>query len=492
MNVRQLTLGVLLAGFDGATPAEVPDWLDELIRQGLAGVTLFGRNVVVEHPVEALGALTAQLRRRNPRLLVAIDEEGGDVTRMDRAVGSAFLGARSLGVIDDPEATRQSATLQAVRLAEVGVNVNFAPVADVDSEPDSPIVGSRSFSSDPARVGRHVAAAILGHLTLGVAPTAKHFPGHGATREDSHLVLPRVDADLETLQARELVPFRSAIAADVPLIMTGHLLVPALDPERPATLSRAVVTGLLRERLGFHGVVVSDGLDMHAISRGVGQPEGVVQALLAGVDLICIGGDSTDADVVEQIVERVAGAVRTGRLPLARLEEAHGRVAALARRFMPWTGDHGVLDPARLQAVAKRSLDVVGEFPLARIGAVVELHTQPSMVAGEVAWGMARPLRTRRPEVPVFVVRRDEELPRLPDGAVVVSVRDLHLEPWQADVVALLRDRGVDVVVVDHGGSADPTVLGDHAVVARDSSAIAARAVAEVLLGAGREPGSAT
>ena len=320
-TVRRLVLGTLLAGFEGTAATGAPSWLVDLLGQGLAGVTVFGRNVTQPQPDGDLAKLASGLRHGRPDLLVAIDEEGGDVTRLDADTGSFFLGQASLGGVDDDGATRRSSALLAARLAGAGVNLNFAPVADVASEPDSPIVGSRSFSSDPATVAKHVAASVAGHLDSGVAPTAKHFPGHGGTSQDSHLVVPVVDVGLDTLWDRELPPFLAAISAGVPVIMTAHVVFPALDPHHPATLSRLILTTLLRERLGFEGVVVTDGLDMHAMSETVGRPEAVISSLMAGADLMCIGGDSVTPEVVEDIVGAVEEAVSSSRLPLARLRE---------------------------------------------------------------------------------------------------------------------------------------------------------------------------
>lgn len=445
-------------------------------------MTLFGRNIVPVDTVARLSELVSHIRRASPDLLVAIDEEGGDVTRLDRARGSAFLGARSLGEIDDVRITRRSSGLLASRLVDAGVNLNFAPVADVDSEPDSPIVGSRAFSTDPARAARHVAAAVEGQLAAGIACTAKHFPGHGSTTDDSHLVVPTVSADLATLHARELVPFRAAIAAGVPVIMTGHLVVPALDPDAIATMSHAVLTGLLREELAFTGVVVTDGLDMHAVSRTIGHAEAVVRALLAGADLMCIGGDSVDPDVVEDIVAAVLSAVEAGRLPVERLVEANGRVAALAEGFRHRAGDHHERAIAELLPAARASLRIVGDLPTAAPASVVELHTAPTLVAGEVGWGMGRPLRQSLPGLAVFEVRDGDPQPVLPPGPVVVSTKDSHLHPWQARFLAELRSGHADVVVVDHEGSAGAEVLGERAIVAHDSSAIAAMAATRELL----------
>ncbi|MDO5736986.1 MAG: glycoside hydrolase family 3 N-terminal domain-containing protein, partial [Propionibacteriaceae bacterium] len=462
MSVRRLALGTLLVGFEGTHGTGVPYWLLDMLGNGVAGVTIFGRNITASDPVGGLAGLARGLRHGRPDLLVAIDEEGGDVTRLDTETGSMFLGQSSLGAVDDVNVTRRSSASLAARLASAGVNLNFAPVADVASNAASPIVGSRSFSADPVRVARHVAAAVRGHLDSGVAATAKHFPGHGATADDSHLVVPTVDVDLATLRKRELPPFAAAVDAGVPVVMTGHLLVPSLDPDAPATMSPRIIDGLLRTEMGFEGVVVTDGLDMHAITGTVGRPEAVVRALLAGVDLMCIGGDSVTAEVVEDIVVAVEEAVAKGRLPRARLVQAAGRVSALAERFAHDSSTRGrVSDPPMLEE-ARASLRVVGDPFVGKASTVVELRNEPSIVAGEVAFGMGQPLRAISESVRVVQLERDAPLPELGEGDVVVSVRDCHLHPWQVEAVAALRRAHPDLVVVDHGGSAPPEVLGDR------------------------------
>ncbi len=489
MTVRRMALGVLLVSFEGTNATGVPYWVLDMLGQGVAGVTIFGRNITPKDPVVNLAGLARGLRHGRPDLLIAIDEEGGDVTRLDTRTGSMFLGQGSLGAVDDVAETRRSSAFLAARLASAGVNLNFAPVADVASNVNSPIVGSRSFSSDPQCVARHVSAAVAGHVESGVAPTAKHFPGHGATAEDSHLVVPVVEADLETLWKRELPPFQAAIAAGVPVVMTGHLMVPALDEESPATMSPRIINGLLRHELGFDGVVVSDGLDMHAISRTVGRAEAVVRALLAGVDLMCIGGDSVSPEVVEDIVAAIEDAVDSGRLDAARLFEAQDRVATLASRWM-----HACPTGSRLQwppmlDVARSSLRVVGDPSVQGTATVVELHNEPSMVAGKVAFGMGRPLRDRSAAARVIHLERGTPMPELSPGGLVVSVRDCHLHPWQVEAVASLRRSHPALIVVDHGGSASAEVLGTRAIVAQDASAIAASAAADVLQGV---PGSSS
>ncbi|MCX4988543.1 MULTISPECIES: glycoside hydrolase family 3 protein [unclassified Streptomyces] len=320
-------LTVLQPGFTGTT---APDWLLRRLGEGLASVGLFGRNIASP---DQLAALTAQLRVERDDVLVAIDEEGGDVTRLEVRTGSSFPGNHALGAVDDVSLTEDVARELGRRLAACGVNLNWAPSADVNSNPSNPVIGVRSFGADTDLVARHTAAYVTGLQAAGVAACTKHFPGHGDTAVDSHHALPRIDADLSVLQSRELVPFRAAIAAGSRAVMSAHILVPALDPDRPATLSRRILTGLLREELGYDGLIVTDGMEMQAISATYGIERGSVLAIAAGADAICVGGGLADDDTVRRLRDALVSAVRAGELPEERLADAANRVRALAE----WT-----------------------------------------------------------------------------------------------------------------------------------------------------------
>ncbi|MYS15193.1 glycoside hydrolase family 3 protein, partial [Streptomyces sp. SID4982] len=285
-------LTVLQPGFTGTT---APDWLLRRLGEGLASVGLFGRNIVSP---EQLSALTAQLRVERPDVLVAIDEEGGDVTRLEARTGSSFPGNHALGAVDDLELTHAVARELGRRLAACGVHLNWAPSADVNSNPGNPVIGVRSFGADTALVARHTAAYVTGLQSAGVAACTKHFPGHGDTAVDSHHALPRIDVPADVLQARELAPFRAALAAGTRAVMSAHILVPALDPDRPATLSRPVLTDLLRGELGYQGLIVTDGMEMRAVSGTYGIEHGSVLAVAAGADAICVGGGLADDETV--------------------------------------------------------------------------------------------------------------------------------------------------------------------------------------------------
>ena len=232
--------------------------------------------------------LVGDLRAESPELLIGIDEEGGDVTRLEVTTGSSYPGSFALGQLDDIELTRGIARELGSDLAEVGIDLDLAPIADVNSDPENPVIGIRSFGASAELVARHVAAFVEGLQETGVAACAKHFPGHGETRVDSHHDLPVIDVDPSTLRGRELVPFAAAVEAGVRSIMTAHIVVPSIAPE-PATLSRAHLTGLLRDELGFDGLIVTDALEMAGVAATVGMEEGAVLALAAGADALCLG-----------------------------------------------------------------------------------------------------------------------------------------------------------------------------------------------------------
>ena len=492
-QLRGLALATLFPGFGGTTAP--PHWLAGLIREGLGGVVLFGRNVDPGGGDMGVAALTARLRAERPDLLVAIDEEGGDVTRLDATTGSDLPGSAALGAVDDPALTRAVAASLGARLRACGIDVNFAPVADVDVDPLNPIVGVRAFGSDPRLVARQVSAFVAGQQSWRVAATAKHFPGHGATDEDSHVTVPTVSAPASVLDRRELVPFRAAVAAGVKIVMTAHIKVEAIDPDTPATLSRAVITGLLRDELGFDGVVMTDGLDMHAISRTVGHAEAGVQALLAGVDALCVGGESTDSGTVEGIVAALVAAVESGRLPYDRLAEAARRIRSVGRwaRGAPVSSRDGVGEPAGVQA-ARRALVAVGDVTLAAAPVVLELHDEPSVAAGDVPWGIGAPLARRLPGTVVVRLHQSGPGPSAvltghEDRPVVVSVRGVRRRAWQAAVVAAIREIRPDLVVVDHDLPADPIVLGQRYVLAFGAARVTAEAAADLLAGTVVAPG---
>ena len=318
---------VLQPGFVNDDSGRVPDWVRRaLTEDGLGGVAYYGRNIAATP--ERTGELSAALRAENPHVLVAVDEEGGDVTRLDVATGSAFPGNYALGYVDDPELTETVARQIGRSLWRAGINLNYAPDADLNTNPDNPVIGTRSFGSDPGVAARHAAAYVRGLQAAGVAGCAKHFPGHGDTAVDSHHGLPLVQHSDEEW-AKHLAPFRAAIQAGVKSVMTAHILAPRYDPEFPSTMSRKVLVDLLRGELGFTGLVVTDGIEMAAIADTFGIAEGTVLALAAGVDAVCVGGGLRDECDYLMLRDALVDAVRDGRLPAERLHDAATRVREL-------------------------------------------------------------------------------------------------------------------------------------------------------------------
>ncbi|MCW2765883.1 MAG: glycoside hydrolase, family 3 domain protein [Nocardioides sp.] len=467
MNPERMALQVLLPAFPGTTlTADAAALLEE----GLGGVCLFGSNTA-DGP-DALRALTGAIHTAAPDAIVAVDEEGGDVTRLHAGSGSPVLGPAALGQADDLELTRTTGCLVGADLVEAGVDLDLGPVADVNTDPDNPVIGTRSFGTDPVRVAAHVAAWLSGLQGAGVAACAKHFPGHGDTAQDSHLELPTVDADLDLLLARELVPFVAAVDAGVAAVMTSHIVLPALDAGLPATLSRPVIA-LLRERLGFDGVIVSDALDMAGASGGRGIPEAAVLSLVAGADLLCLGADK-DVDLVRGVQSAILTAVRTGRLPEERLSDAARRVSALRR---PPDGGRASLDGAGLLAGARRSVTVDGVVPSLAGAVVVRVDTPANIAVGDVPWGLPSDV-----VIPGTASGTPADVPR--DRPLVVQVRDAHRRPEALSLLDRLAGTGQPIVVVEWGwpGPHDARL---PRICARGYSRPGATAVTELLRRAG-------
>ncbi|MFJ8952390.1 glycoside hydrolase family 3 protein [Streptomyces sp. NPDC102381] len=447
-------LTVLQPGFTGTS---APDWLLRRLGEGLASVGLFGRNIATP---EQLAALTAQLRSERGDVLVAIDEEGGDVTRLEVRTGSSFPGNHALGAVDDAALTRAVAAELGHRLAECGVNLNWAPSADVNANPDNPVIGVRSFGADPALVARHTAAYVEGLQASGVAACTKHFPGHGDTAVDSHHDVPRIDVDLDVLHARDLAPFRAAIAAGSRAVMSAHILVPALDPEYPATLSRRILTGLLREEFGYEGLIVTDGMEMKAISGTYGIERGSVLAIAAGADAICVGGGLADDDTVLRLRDALVGAVRSGELPEERLADAAARVRALSkwatasgRTGTPGGNPDVGLDAARRAVTVTRGANgapVSGPVHVAAFTPVANIA-----VGDETPWGVAAELERVLPGTTTGSYTGPDAghaaLAAAGERRVVAVVRDEHRHLWMSGALDDLLSARPDTVVVEMG-----------------------------------------
>ena len=461
-ELAALARGVIGVGFSGSTAAAAP--LDALHAFAPGAVILFARNV---GSADELRELVAALRSTAPVApLVAVDQEGGRVERIG-AGAAALPSAMAVGATGDVALAARLGALLGRDLARLGIGVDLAPVADLSLQPRSTVVGTRAFGDDPERVAAFAAAFAGGLEDAGVAATFKHFPGHGSTAEDSHVTLPRVTADAATLRARDLVPFARAIAGRPPsLMLTAHVVLAAFDPERPATLSPAVLTGLLRRELGYDGVVVTDCLEMDAIANGVGTVRGAVEALAAGADLLLI---SHHLDLAAAAAAAIVAAVREGEIPAARLEAAHARVAALRERLARPQPAPAAVDEAAPHEAARRAVTVVRGEPALRAGKPVTVISFEGTAVDNVAASGGRraapepaslssALRRRGWKSEIMRValepaREDVELllehvPALGDREFVIVTRDAHLRPAQRDAVARILELAPDALVV--------------------------------------------
>ncbi len=320
--------GLFLWGFEGPL---VSSPLRELFCNcPPAGVILFRRNLESRTQIKSL---TREIRKAAGarKIFIGIDEEGGRVSRLrdffPEFPPAAVYGQRYLKT-HNLKAIQEAGRKLGQRLASLGFNTDFAPVLDVHSNPENPVIGDRAFSSDPRIAAKASVAFYEGLKSAGIVACGKHFPGHGDTATDSHLVLPHVDRSRRDMERIELVPFRAAIQRKIPMIMTAHVVYKSLDPENPATFSKKILTGLLRKTLKYRGLIVSDDLQMKAVSAGHSPAESALLSLVAGVDLILICREGERGTAV---VEDVLRAVESSRVLRRRVEESCARVSALAR-----------------------------------------------------------------------------------------------------------------------------------------------------------------
>ena len=337
--------------------AELPDDVAAVLeRHGFAGVVLFAQNTAGnEGTVRLADAMqTANAKGADrTQLLIAIDQEGGSVTRLGQ--GTAFPGNMALGAVNDLTATQTAARTIGEELRALGVNFDFAPVLDVNNNPANPVIGTRSFSDDANIAAKHGAAFMRALMASGTISTLKHFPGHGDTGTDSHTGLPRIDKTYDQLKANELIPFRTCIDAGAEAIMTAHIQYPAIEKgtyvskesgERislPATLSKTILTDILRGDLGFDGVILTDAMDMDAISKNFEAMDAARLAITAGVDILLMPVDpgtlasKEGLDKLEQYIADLTALVNNGTIPMARVDESVARILALKEK-------HGLLD----------------------------------------------------------------------------------------------------------------------------------------------------
>jgi beta-N-acetylhexosaminidase len=331
MSLREIRRHVGQLAIVGFAGHEIPDDVRRLAREfDLGGVIFFARNVDGPEQVAELSRESRSLAQDLP-LWVSVDQEGGRVARLKHPF-TEWPPMMTLGRANDERLAERFAHALAAELKAVGISLDYAPVLDVHTNPKNPVIGDRALAERAEDVARLGAAIVRTLQAEGIAACGKHFPGHGDTSTDSHHELPLIEHPPERLNAVELLPFKAAIDAGVASIMTAHILIPALDAERPATLSPAIVDGLLKKRLGYAGLVLSDDLEMKAISGRYGHSEATVQAIAAGCDAVLMCAPKPDEQWAA--LEAVVYAVEEGRVPITRIEDAFTRGRRVKERFL--------------------------------------------------------------------------------------------------------------------------------------------------------------
>lgn len=447
--------GALIVGFTGTT---APDELRRAVAAGLGAVILFTRNVT---SAEQVATLTASLRAERPDLLIAIDHEGGEFSHLAPANPWPLASPRALGELDDIDLTRSSARDAAATLASLGIDLMLAPSVDVNSNPANPVISTRSFGTTAEVVSRHGVAFVEGVHQAGIAACPKHFPGHGDVAVDSHLALPRVDRSIEQVTAVELAPFKATIDAGADVIMSAHIIFSAYD-DQPATLSRRILHGLLREELGFTGVITTDALEMQAITATQSIEDATVASIRAGADLAMIAIGEADP---RALTARLVEAVGNGTLDASRLADAAGRVRSLAATLAGRARQPG-LDGAPIREVAARTV-TRQEFPgLGGSPYVVDL-TQGLHPAWNPYFSGLPEVFARIAPDSAGVVLRGEDDAALSDAQaaaigrpLIVAVQDAVRTPWmRAALSKLLESHEGDVFVLCTGIPEDRAIV---------------------------------
>jgi beta-N-acetylhexosaminidase len=338
-------------GFDGHQPTSE---LRDLLQLGVQHVILFARNVTDGQQVFEL---TAQIKRdASHPIMICVDQEGGRVRRL-RDGFTPIPAMRALGQTGDEKLARRVGEVLGRELRSVNIDVDFAPCMDVDTNPANPVIAARSFGSDPSLVSRLGCAVIAGMQEQTVAACVKHFPGHGDTQIDSHLALPRVNHSMDRLNSVELPPFKAAIDAGVASIMSAHVIVEPLDDHYPATLSAVVLEKIVRERLGFDGVIYTDDFEMKAIADHYGFEEAIIRGVLAGCDVILI---CHTPELQRKGIETLLAAVQSGKISRQRIEQSSRRIDQLIKnyfrpapqRYQPVAPDEKLADEIEQQSTS--------------------------------------------------------------------------------------------------------------------------------------------
>ena len=477
-------LGVLLAPFTGT---EVPTFLEGPLRAGLGGVILFGHNT----PDAATCArLSRDLHAIEPDVLVAVDEEGGDVTRLQDSTGSSLPTAWALGEIDDVGLTRRVGRALGDVLAACDVDLDLAPVLDVSTDPANPVIGTRAYGDEPGLVTRHARAMAGGIRDAGVGVCGKHFPGHGATHVDSHTALPTITLGREQFEREHLEPWHLAPWMDA--VMTAHLLVPALGegPASIASWAREVLDELCGEG-GFHGLLITDALDMAAVADTYGYGEAAVRAVEAGAHLLCLGTSirRDDAEMLREAHDALLAAVDSGRLPRQVLAQR----AAEVRQRRGWLRDRRRGLPVPQLPESMEALGRVGAEAATR--AVRGRNAEGVLTGGPVMIADARRRRdhasgTRRSLLAGVLAEQGIDAQEIhypaditrPDASALILTRLPRADPEEQQQLAELLRLRPDAIVV-HTGVPDAATPHSRYVLAHGAGRASMAAAAALLLG---------
>lgn len=335
MSIDEKVGQLLIVGIGGKQVSQVAK--AHITKRFAGGIILFRRNIQSPQQVANLTTELQQVAVQTPNaipLFIAIDQEGGIVTRLKKGA-TVFPGNLALGATRSESLAEKAGEITALELAAVGINLNFAPVMDINTNPRNPVIGVRAYGDSPMLVSQLGTAYIRGLQANGVLATAKHFPGHGDTHVDSHKKLPTVGHDEERMNAVELAPFRAAIEARVAAMMSAHILYPALDADTPATLSHRVLTGLLREQLGFEGLIITDDLEMQAIDAHYQTGNAAVMAIQAGADIVMVPWSLKKQ---QQAYNALRNSVKRGKISVSRLNQS-------VRRILKTKNDFGLFEP---------------------------------------------------------------------------------------------------------------------------------------------------
>ncbi len=499
-SLREQVGRMLLVGFEGLRP---PDHILKWLSAGeIGGVILFARNIDTPAQLAEL-VRTVQAASKHPPL-IAIDQEGGIVARL-REGFTESPGAMALGAADDEALAEQVAAALGAELHALGINFNLAPVVDIGHDSSNPVISTRTLGANAERVSRLAVAQVRGFQSQGVGACAKHFPGHGNTPTDSHVSLPVVRGSLDFLWETDLVPFRATVEAGIASVMISHVKFEALDPEYPSTMSRAIITGLLREEIGFEGLIVTDCMEMRAITQNYGAGESAVRAALAGVDAMFF---SHTVPNQRAAFDALLAAAESGRLSQAQIEAAHARLDEFVHRFPAVEpGDLDVIgcaDHLQVCQTAAQASTVLLEarpdvFPLrpdAERIAVIEFASQKESEAVDrtSSTGLSAALRAQAPDIAHLALNAADPQPAALEEArrlareadvAVVATRSAHLLPRQRAIAQELLDLAPKSILLCLRNPYDVEVLdgADAILCTCGDGTPSLRAAVEALLG---------